>query len=850
MIRLFDRTGAAYPLTDIENFCLLRNADGSIRMSFDIDPAHPLFEKLAEECELEYGENLYLIKKIKDGSIECDLNFDFLKTRMFKNFDSGSVTLSELLYEHLPDDWTVINDNVTMIHRTTTLDFGTDYDIIMSSMNTYGVYLEWEIKNKTVKVYLQNSSETTGEYVTDELNLRSISYQGDSLSFITRLYAYGKDGLSFADINDGKEYVDNNTYSSKVICGYWQDDRYTDAESLLNDTQERLDGLAYPIRSYECDVVDLAKIDPQYDFLKFKLHKNVMLIDNQHHIKVLHRIVQYKEYPDEPTRNVITLSRVPATVSHSIQQVASMVDDASKTSTSNYRAAIRLNQLITNSMGMYFTAVPQDNGSEIYYMHDNPSLEASETIYTITSNGYAYTNNGWNGGNPVWQYGEDKDGNAIFNKVNAFGIEIVNPSEGYITRINPEMFEIVKGIQKILSLGENGLDIYNGSLTIFSGNSTQSDKVLYLDEDGNAAFSGYLTQINSITRARIGQNEYNYEGFFIYKMLDDNKRSDGTYSPYIEFWQSTAFVTFISALNGLTLSYKNKEGTVEAKRLSIDSTGGTLFGKWDFDESQVFTKDIGTKGGVNLIDDENNLRAHFYISTTGNACLMAIGTELHLGIGNYSSIDIKSTGGLLKDYWDFDTEQKFTVDIGCTKGFVLYDDYQKVGSFYKSSNKYPCFNSDIGNPMRFLVTSVVKMEINSGGGKLYGTWYGTSGQAVTSDRNAKHDIEPLPDIYSILFDSLIPVRYKYNDGESDRYHTGFIAQDVETAIANSGLNTKDFAGYIVDSDNNYYLRYEEFIALTVKQVQTLKQKNTELENRIASLEAKIKMLLGSEESQL
>ena len=56
-------------------------------------------------------------------------------------------------------------------------------------------------------------------------------------------------------------------------------------------------------------------------------------------------------------------------------------------------------------------------------MHDHPYLEDSLTIYTQTANGYAWTNNGWNDGAPVWQYGFNKLGNMIMNAISAYRIE-------------------------------------------------------------------------------------------------------------------------------------------------------------------------------------------------------------------------------------------------------------------------------------------------------------------------------------------------------------------------------------------------------------------------------------------
>lgn len=107
-----------------------------------------------------------------------------------------------------------------------------------------------------------------------------------------------------------------------------------------------------------------------------------------------------------------------------------------------------------------------------------------------------------------------------------------------------------------------------------------------------------------------------------------------------------------------------------------------------------------------------------------------------------------------------------------------------------------------------------------------------------SDIRMKKNISLYDDRYDVLFDNLIPCRYKYINGESDRFHTGFIAQEVVQALEDSGLTTKDFAAVCQESigeDGIWYLRRDEFIALNTWQIQKLKARVTELENKIAEL---------------
>lgn len=146
-----------------------------------------------------------------------------------------------------------------------------------------------------------------------------------------------------------------------------------------------------------------------------------------------------------------------------------------------------------------------------------------------------------------------------------------------------------------------------------------------------------------------------------------------------------------------------------------------------------------------------------------------------------------------------------------------------------------------------------------------------SGTEVKSDRNLKKDFIELDDKYDKFFDSLKPLGYKYILGSSDRTHCGFIAQEVENSLNESGLTTQDFGGITIDDisnyerettedkdgnkmdipksdinyllDNNidkeYSLRYEEFIALAVDQIQKLKKRVDILEKDNEELRYKL-----------
>lgn len=125
------------------------------------------------------------------------------------------------------------------------------------------------------------------------------------------------------------------------------------------------------------------------------------------------------------------------------------------------------------------------------------------------------------------------------------------------------------------------------------------------------------------------------------------------------------------------------------------------------------------------------------------------------------------------------------------------------------------------------------MDIRSTDVLLVGTFMGNVSGSIVSDRNLKNSIANIPTKYETLFDSLIPRTYKYNDGASGRTHIGMIAQEVKDAMEAAGISSTEFAAYIesIDLDGNTVcgLRYEEFIALCINEIQKLKARVSELE---------------------
>ena len=335
MLTIYSADGAQkYPL-DVPGatFYITHVYGGLDTLTFNISPNHKLYPLISEEITVEYDDILYKVKNINERetvcTVSCTIDLDCMKVNAYKVYRSETRTLRDVLQEQLPG-WTLDGVDLVSSRRTIEPEKCNGYDVVMQAAKTYNIAYEWHNKEKRVRILKPENVQPSGEYITDELNLRKLTFKGSSKSFATRIYPYGKDSLSIAEVNGGLPYLDNHTYSNQVISTVWVDERYTDPISLRDDAIERLKGLAVPVRSYECDVVDLAKVNNYYSDLSMKLYGIVTLIDRRRGTRIDHRIVEYKEYPYNPEKNVVTLSSVAEKITTKIDKIEVKFNDEIK----------------------------------------------------------------------------------------------------------------------------------------------------------------------------------------------------------------------------------------------------------------------------------------------------------------------------------------------------------------------------------------------------------------------------------------------------------------------------------------------------------------------------------------
>lgn len=405
--------GEQIPL-NFDDYYIQEVYGGKDAAGFTLPLDHPDYQYLFEETPLIDTETKqrYLIKAIDEGqttvNIKAELDLDELSKDMFLNYTNGSDTVVNTISKTLPDGWTVQDHAYFNQRRTIELEAATPLDVIDACPDIYNVVFCFDNNSRLVHIYNPDSEEISGVFLTDELNLKSVNFKGKSSGFATRLYAKGKDSLTFADINGGKDYVEDFSYSDKVISVYWKDERYTIAENLLADAKKRLKSMAVPQQSYTCGVMDLARARENqegknnniYSFLEFELYQNVVLLDRRRNRRITHTVAGIKRYPKYPEKNEVTLSTVAPSIQNSVKSIQTQMEKPTSTFNQIRQAAIDVaTELITGLLGGHYieTKDPETGKPNGWAIMDTDNTETAVNVWRMTEGGFGHSHSGFNG---------------------------------------------------------------------------------------------------------------------------------------------------------------------------------------------------------------------------------------------------------------------------------------------------------------------------------------------------------------------------------------------------------------------------------------------------------------------
>ena len=289
-------------------------------------------------------------------------------------------------------------------------------------------------------------------------------------------------------------------------------------------------------------------------------------------------------------------------------------------------------------------------------------------------------------------------------------------------------------------------------------------------------------------------------------------------------------VTNLTAdVNGIRATVRTKIDATQAQSIFDQSATGFTLGATSGENGTIFKLNyngaqIASTGSIDLCVDAVNI----YGTLTA--------TKLRGGSISVVDDDDNECGTIQTTYA---SSSDYKLDISSSAMELFAEDGSLfIASGWDRTNKYHASIEVDGNSEEVQIKGDVIPNADNvydlgSPNFVWSAIYCSTNELNGSDRNIKNSIEALPEKYVRMFELIEPKRYKLNNGTSGRFHTGFIAQEVEAAMRACGIESKEFAGWAAakreDGSETYFLRYSEFIPILWAKVREQEERLKRLE---------------------
>lgn len=330
--------------------------NGEDTLSFCIPYRDSKRKYIDNEKKIQIVDDVYKIRTITDvkdstGSTITqvyaeaefyDLTFSVRKEE--KKFEAETADVA-MAYALSGTEWSVGTVSVTT-KRTWTSTEKNALAILRSVADLHGGDLVFDCPNRLVHLLTVNGKDS-GALFAYKKNMKSIERVVDTRSLVTRLYAVGADGLTFSDINGGKPYLEDYTYSKEVRISTLDCSSFTNPYQMKEFTAMRLAEYCKPTVSYVLNAMDLSVLTG-YEHEAWNLGDYVRVEDKELGLSVTTRIVRREYNLQEPWNTVLelstTLKNLGSSVS-SIDTIADALEGTSMVSNNDIRELVPFNHL-------------------------------------------------------------------------------------------------------------------------------------------------------------------------------------------------------------------------------------------------------------------------------------------------------------------------------------------------------------------------------------------------------------------------------------------------------------------------------------------------------------------------
>lgn len=329
IIRVYDLHGnlAAY-LENAKNIYTDDFLNDKSILYFEMPFTDPKTKLIQYDAELIYKNRRYIVTEINDGmeengdfpfSVTAELCYIELINKIFPTFEINAETPRDALEKILAGTvWKV--GIIEPDYETELISMKesrkTALWLVRQAAKIVGLEIQWDSMNRVINL-VKRIGSNRGAGFRYRKNLKSVK-RTITPPQATVIYPYGKNGLTIAEVNGGKDYIENyewyisqglsleearKKYRKEYIL---EDDRFMLAGNLKRYAEDLLKEVAFPRISYQVTVLDLSAITGLEED-RFYLGDDVSIYNEDLNLDVTTRILRMKVYPQEPWRNEVEL---------------------------------------------------------------------------------------------------------------------------------------------------------------------------------------------------------------------------------------------------------------------------------------------------------------------------------------------------------------------------------------------------------------------------------------------------------------------------------------------------------------------------------------------------------------
>lgn len=276
-------------------------------LCFKVPCLEKYIELFQEEFYVETEDYNYVIKEVNFKAndffeVYCYPDIEEIAGAAFQVFDFFEQTVRAAYAYCLKDTpWVVEYHSTEKTIATYQTSNVSGLEMVYQIAEDYVQELWFDTKNKVLHVY-DKMGKNLGAYYSNELKLQKLVKSSSSYDYATVLIPIGKDGLTIESINNGRQFIENFTYSDKYIEKIWVNEDYDVAEKLKAAAEIYLDSIAQPQSSYKLSLSTLGS--------SVALGDTIILVDKLKRIKQKQRVVKITRYADRPEKSTLEISNL------------------------------------------------------------------------------------------------------------------------------------------------------------------------------------------------------------------------------------------------------------------------------------------------------------------------------------------------------------------------------------------------------------------------------------------------------------------------------------------------------------------------------------------------------------